>query len=147
MYYWQPGHIGVSGPSLSKCLQREHSGCPAMNLFSTSCKRTDAFTSANARRTSVSNSIANTDGSSPGLREALPNCHQYSSIYQGSHRWKLIGTTGGVFCHRVARIILVCLFRVPGGCPFYHRSKSTGGGIKMATAISTVEAAIFTILK
>ena len=30
---------------------------------------------------------------------------------------------------------------------FDHRSKSTGGGIKMAAAISTVEAAIFTILK
>ena len=61
--------------------------------------------------------------------------------------WKLIGTNRGRYCHRVARIILVCLFRVPGGCPFYHRSKSKGGGIKMAAAICTVEAAIFTILK
>ena len=53
----------------------------------------------------------------------------------------------GEILSRVARIILVCLFRVPCGCPFYHRSKSTGGGIKMAAAICTVEAAIFTILK
>ena len=36
----------------------------------------------------------------------------------------------GEYCHRVALIILVCLFRVPGGCPFDHRSKSTGGGKK-----------------
>ena len=64
-----------------------------------------------------------------------------------TQRWKLIGTNRGRYCHRVARIILVCVFRVPGGCPFYHRSKSTGGGIKMAAAICTVEAAIFTILK
>ena len=35
-------------------------------------------------------------------------------------RWKLIGTNRGRYCHQVARIILVCVFRVPGGCPFYH---------------------------
>ena len=66
---------------------------------------------------------------------------------QKRHWWKLIGINRGRYCHRVARIILVCVFRVPGGCPFYHRSKSTGGGIKMAAAICTVEAAIFTILR
>ena len=91
----------------------------------------------------------------------LPNCLQYSkailfaddtTVYSSSKNiqylwWKLIGTNRGRFCHRVARIILVCVFRVPGGCPFYHRSKSTGGGIKMAAAICTVEAAIFTILR
>ena len=54
---------------------------------------------------------------------------------------------GWVFCHRVSRIILVCLFRYPAVALFNHRSKSTGGGIKIAAAISTVEAAIFTILK
>ena len=36
---------------------------------------------------------------------------------------------------------------IPGTRRFDHRSKSTCGGIKMAAAISTVEAAIFTILK
>ena len=58
--------IGVSGPTLSRCLRREHSACPAMNLSRTSRNRTDALTSANALLASVSNSMANTDGSSPG---------------------------------------------------------------------------------
>ena len=52
---------------------------------------------------------------------------------------KLIGTNRGEYCHRVARIILVWRIRVPGGCPFCHRSKITGGRINMAAAISTVE--------
>ena len=60
-------------------------------------------------------------------------------------RWKLIGSTrgggggGGIVTGLPASYLFVYLF--------YHRSKSMGGGIKMAAAISTVEAAIFTIIK
>ena len=41
----------------------------------------------------------------------------------------------GGYCHRVARIILVWQFRVPGGCRFCHQWKSTDGTINMAVAI------------
>ena len=55
--------------------------------------------------------------------------------------WDHPGGGGGILSSGCPHI-LVCLFRVPGGCLFDHRSKGTGGGIKMAAAISTVEVAI-----
>ena len=63
---------------LSRCLRRAHSACPAMNRSRTSCNCIDVLTSANALRASVSSSIANTDGSSPGRRKSLINWRLYS---------------------------------------------------------------------
>ena len=78
---------------------------------------------------------------STGVDRIIP---QFTSRVYG---WNWLGPPLWEYFHRVARIILVWLFRVPDGCPFCHRSKSTGGGIKMAASISTVEAAILTVHK
>ena len=64
-----------------------------------------------------------------------------------SLRWKLIGTTGGYFVTGFPASSLFVYSGYPAVALFITDQKSTGVGIKMAAAIYTVEAAIFTILK
>ena len=75
--------IGVSGPTLSKCLRKARCSWPVMNLSRTNCNLTAASTSTNAFRANVSSSMANAAGSSPGGHIIRSNWRLYFANLPG----------------------------------------------------------------
>ena len=67
-------HIGVSGDTLSKCRRSAQLSCPVINRSRTNLRRARWLISPKAFRDSVSNSVANIDGSVPAVQVTLSNC-------------------------------------------------------------------------